>query len=521
MQTKKTTFQRFLTTVERLGNVLPHPVTLFAILCLVVLGVSQIADWIDLQVLDPRPEGSKNRAENGLITAIGLISPEGIRLIFKNLVTNYTSFAPLGTVLVTMLAVGVAEYSGMLTAFIRGLVLKAPDRLITFAVVFAGILSNTASELGYVVLIPLGGYVFISKGRHPLAGMAAAFAGVSGGYSANLFIGTIDPLLSGITQEAARLIAPDYTTHAAINWYFMMISTVLISTIGTFVTEKIVEPNLGEYDPKYSQNIDTDNAMAPLTSSEKRGLMYAGLTVILLAIIAAITILPSWGILRDPVTGDALKSPFMKGIVTWIFIFFFFPAVVYGKVVGSIKSDKDVIEGMTKAMSRMGLYMVLVFFAAQFIAFFKWSNLGTILAVSGANLMQSMEITGPGIFVPFILMCCFVNLMLGSASAQWAVTAPIFVPMLMLIGYAPEVIQAAYRIGDSTTNIITPMMSYFGLILAFAEEFDKRMRIGTIISTMLPYSMLFIVFWTILFYLWVFVLGMPVGPDAPTYFQMQ
>lgn len=518
MKTKTNFFQKFLKGVERLGNILPHPVTLFAILCVLVLMISQITDWIDLQVLDPRPEGAKNRSDDGLIKAIGLLTPEGIRLIFKNLVHNYTSFAPLGTVLVTMLAVGVAEYSGMLTAFIRGLVLKAPDRLITFAVVFAGILSNTASELGYVVLIPLGGYVFISKGRHPLAGMAAAFAGVSGGYSANLFIGTIDPLLSGITQEAARLIAPDYTTHAAINWYFMIISTFLISIIGTFVTEKIVEPNLGTYEPEFSQNIDSKNAMAPLTSAEKKGLLYSGIAVLILAIIAAITIIPSWGILRDPITGDALKSPFMKGIVTWIFIFFLIPSIVYGKITGTIKTDKDVIDGMTKAMSTMGLYMVLVFFAAQFIAFFKWSNLGTILAVSGANLMESMNITGPGIFIPFILMCGFVNLMLGSASAQWAVTAPIFVPMLMLVGYSPEVIQAAYRIGDSTTNIITPMMSYFGLILAFAENFDKRTKIGTIISTMLPYSLLFIIAWSILFYLWVFVFGLPVGPDAPTYF---
>lgn len=516
--TKKDFFQKFLKFVEKLGNILPHPVTLFAILCLLVLIISQVADWIDLQVLDPRPEGAKGRSLDGYIKAVGLLSPEGIRLIFLKLVNNYTSFAPLGTVLVTMLAVGIAEYSGMLRAFIRGLVLKAPDRLVTFAVVLAGILSNTASELGYVVLVPLGGYIFISKGRHPLAGMAAAFAGVSGGYSANLFIGTVDPLLSGITQEAARLISSDYTTHAAINWYFMMASTFLISIVGTFVTEKIVEPSLGPYESEFSESIDQKDAMSPLNKLEKKGLFYAGLTVGVIAILAALTIVPEWGILRNPVTGEALKSPFMKGIVVWIFIFFLFPSIVYGRVTGSIKSDKDVVDGMSKSMSQMGLYMVLVFFAAQFIAFFKWSNLGAILAVSGANLIQSMEIAGPIIFIPFILMCCFINLMLGSASAQWAVTAPIFIPMLMLVGYSPEVIQAAYRIGDSTTNIITPMMSYFGLILAFAESFDKRIRIGTIISTMLPYSIVFVLCWTLLFYIWVFALGLPVGPDAPTYF---
>ncbi len=515
---KQTTFQKFLKLVEKLGNILPHPVTLFAYLCLIILVVSQIAEWCDLTVLDPRPEGAKGRDASGVIKAIGLLNAEGIRKIFTKLVKNFTNFAPLGTVLVTMLAVGVAEYSGLLTAFIRGLVLKAPSRLITFTVVLAGILSNTASELGYVVLVPLGGYIFISKGRHPIAGMAAAFAGVSGGYSANLFIGTVDPLLSGITQEAARLIAPEYTTHAAINWYFMAVSTIMISVVGTYVTEKVVEPNLGDYDDSHADDIDQKGAMDPLTNDEKNGLKWASLSILLLVGIAAVTILPSWGILRDPVTGNALKSPFMKGIVAWIFIFFMIPSIVYGKITGKIKSDKDVIEGMSQAMAKMGMYMVLVFFAAQFIAFFKWTNLGTIFAVGGANLIQEIGLTGPLIFIPFIIMCCLVNLMLGSASAQWAVTAPIFVPMLMLVGYSPEVIQAAYRIGDSTTNIITPMMSYFGLILAFAEKFDKRIRIGTIISTMLPYSLMFVVAWTILFYVWVFAFGLPVGPNAPTYF---
>lgn len=518
MEENSNLFQKFLKTVERLGNVLPHPVTLFAILCGLILIIGQFADWIDLSVIDPRPEGAKGRSASGIIEAVGLLNAEGIRKLFKNLVTNFTGFAPLGAVLVTMLAVGVAEYSGMLTALVRGIVLKAPDRLVTFAVVFAGIISNTASELGYVVLVPLGGYIFISKGRHPLAGMAAAFAGVSGGYSANLFIGTVDPILSGITQEAARLISPEYTTHPAINWYFMLISTFLIAVIGSFVTEKIVEPNLGAYDDSYAEDVDQKNAMKPLTSQEKKGLKWAFVTIFGLGIIAALTIVPEWGILRDPVTGDALRSPFMRGIVAWIFIFFLIPSIVYGRITGTIKTDEDVIKGMSSAMSKLALYMVLVFFAAQFIAFFSWTNLGTIFAVSGANAMQAMGLTGPLIFIPFIFICGLVNLMLGSASAQWAVTAPIFVPMLMLVGYSPEVIQAAYRIGDSTTNIITPMMSYFGLILAFAESFDKRIRIGTIISTMLPYSILFMLGWSALFYIWVFVCGLPVGPGAPTYF---
>ncbi len=518
-KSKKGFFSKFLKSVETLGNILPHPVTLFAIFCVLILVVSQFCEWIDLSVIDPRPEGAKGRSADGIISAIGLLNAEGIRKIFLNLVKNFTNFAPLGTVLVAMLAVGVAEYSGLLTAFIRSIVLRAPDKLITFAVVFAGILSNTASELGYVVLVPLGGYIFLAKNRHPIAGMAAAFAGVSGGYSANLFIGTLDPLLAGITEEAARLIAPDYSVHAAVNWYFMMVSSIVVAVVGTLVTEKIVEPNLGKYDDsRGDDDIDASEAIKPLSDVEKKGLKWALVTTFALGIIAAITIIPEWGILRDPVTKSALKSPFLKGIITWIFIFFFIPSIVFGKVVGTIKSDRDVINGMTHAMERLGMYMVLVFFAAQFIAFFKWTNLGAISAVSGASFMQSMGLTGPLIFIPFILMCCFVNLMLGSASAQWAVTAPIFVPMLMLIGYSPEVIQAAYRIGDSSTNIITPMMSYFGLIYSFAEKFDRKIGIGTLVSTMLPYSIFFVVFWSALFYFWVFVLGLPVGPGSPTFY---
>jgi aminobenzoyl-glutamate transport protein len=349
--------------------------------------------------------------------------------------------------------------------------------------------------------------------------MAAAFAGVSGGYSANLLIGTVDPLLAGITEEAAQLIDPGYTVHPAVNWYFMMVSTFLITAVGTLVTHRIVEPKLGRYDDSRAEpNVRDDRSMEPLSRREVRGLAWAGLAVLGLIGLILLAILPEWGVLRNPATGDILDSPFLRGMVALIFVFFFVPGVVFGRVTGTMRSDRDVIDGMAGAMSALGLYIVLVFFASQFVAFFGWTNLGGIVAVTGADLLQAIGLTGPLVFVPFILMCCFVNLMLGSASAQWAITAPIFVPMLMLIGYSPEVIQAAYRIGDSTTNIITPMMSYFGLILAFAARFDRQLGIGTIIATMLPYTIAFLTGWILLFYLWVFVLGMPVGPEAPTYY---
>jgi aminobenzoyl-glutamate transport protein len=512
-------FSRFLDGVEWLGNLLPHPVALFALFAFTVVVVSGIAGWLEVAVDDPRPPGSRGRDPSGMIRAISLMSGDGLRRIVTELVTNFTSFVPLGTVLVAMLGVGVSEKSGMLQAAVRALVLKSPPHLITASVVAAGVLSNTASEMGYVVLVPLAAVLFHAMGRHPMAGLAAAFAGVSGGYSANLLIGTVDPLLAGITQEAARLIDPAYEVHPAVNWYFMMVSTLLITGVGAWVTAKIVEPKLGTYDDSHAdKSVPAHTGVEPLTDDEKRGLRWAGVSMLVVLAVLALLVVPEGAVLRNPETGDVLRSPFLKGMVAFIFVFFFIPGVVYGRVTGSMQTQRDVIDGMTNAMSSLGLYIVLVFFAAQFVAFFKWTNLGAILAVAGAELLQAIGLTGSLVFIPFILMCCFVNLMLGSASAQWAVTAPIFVPMLMLLGYAPEVIQAAYRIGDSTTNVISPMMSYFGLIVAFATRYDKRAGIGTIVATMLPYTIFFLLGWVALFYLWVFALGMPVGPETPTFY---
>lgn len=511
-------FNRFLSSVEFLGNMLPHPITLFALLCLAIVVFSGIADWFGLSAIDPRPEGARGRDPDGVIEVISLLNAAGLQKIVTSLVSNFTNFAPLGTVLVALLGVSVAEHSGLLSAALRGLVMGASERLVTFTVVFAGILSNTASELGYVVLIPLAAMIFHSLGRHPLAGLAAAFAGVSGGYSANLLLGTLDPLLAGITTPAAQMIDPSYHVGPEANWYFMMVSTFLIAGLGTFVTEKIVEPRLGTYnDDEASEPLDHN--IKHLTAIEKKGLVWAGVSFALLCCLLAITIVPANGILRHPETGLVQGSPFLKGIVAFIFVTFAVPGFVYGKVVGTMKNDVDVINGMSKSMSALGMYIVLVFFAAQFVAFFKWTNLGTIMAINGAEMLQAMQLTGPEVFVFFIFMCAVINLSLGSASAQWAATAPIFVPMLMLIGYAPETIQAAYRIGDSVSNLITPMMSYFGLILAVATKYRKDMGIGTLIATMLPYSVVFFVGWVVLFYIWVFALGLPVGPGSPTYFQ--
>jgi len=518
-ETKKSgLFSRFLSTVEWLGNLLPHPITLFALFCLFIIVFSGIAAYFGMSVPDPRPEGVKGREADGVIEVISLFSAEGLRRIVTGLVTNFTGFAPLGTVLVALLGVSVAEHSGLLSTLMRSMVMNASKRMVTVTVVFAGVVSNTASELGYVVLIPLAAMIFHSLGRHPLAGLAAAFAGVSAGYSANLLLGTVDPLLSGITEAAAQMLDPAYTVGPEVNWYFMFISTFLIAILGTFVTEKIVEPRLGTYNPKEASIELDEQSMEQVTAQEKKALKYAGLTFLILCGLLALTVVPEGGILRNQTTGEVAGSPFLRGIVAFIFITFAIPGYVFGRVAGTMRTDRDVIDAMSKSMSTMGMYIVLVFFAAQFVAFFKWTNLGTVLAVKGAALLQTLGLDGPAVFIFFIIICGMVNLSLGSASAQWAVTAPIFVPMLMIIGFAPETIQAAYRIGDSVTNVITPMMSYFGLILAVAARYKKDLGIGTLIATMLPYSIIFFIGWTTVFYLWVFVFGLPVGPGSSTYY---
>ncbi|MEM8815180.1 MAG: AbgT family transporter [Pseudomonadota bacterium] len=518
-QPNETRISRFLHVVEWLGNALPHPVTLFALFAAGVVVLSGILGYFEVSVMDPRPEGAKGRADNGLIEVVSLLNAEGLRLIVLNLVRNFVEFAPLGTVLVALLGVGVAERSGWLTALIRGMVLNAPPSLVTVIVVLAGVLSNTASEMGYVVLVPLAAVVFYSLGRHPLAGLAAAFAGVSGGYSANLLIGTVDPLLSGITTEAARLIDPEYTVDVSANWFFMIASTFLITAIGSFISLKVVEPSLGAYEgtPEGLED-DESHRMDPLSAKEKRGLWNSLWATLAFAVVMLLLVYPEGAVLRNQETGAVAGSPFLRGIVAVIFVYFLLVGIVYGRTVGTIRNDRDVINAMAHAMSTLGLYIALVFFAAQFVKFFGWTNLGSITAVAGASFLQGIGLTGPIVFFLFILVCAFINLMLGSASAQWAVTAPIFVPMLMLLGYSPEVIQAAYRIGDSSTNIITPMMSYFGLIMAFVAKYEPKAGVGTLIAMMLPYSVAFLTIWSVFFFLWTFVIGLPVGPASPTYY---
>jgi aminobenzoyl-glutamate transport protein len=489
-----------LGVIERGGNALPHPASLFAILALVVIVASGIAASTGLEVTHP--------GTGEIIRPVSLLSVAGLHRILTQMVTNFTSFAPLGTVLVAMLGIGVMEGSGLIGSALRLLVLSAPAHLLTFVIVFAGVLSNTASEVGYVLLVPLAGMIFLAAGRHPIAGLAAAFAGVSGGYSANLLLGTVDPLLSGLTEEAARIVDSAYKVNPACNYYFMVVSTFFITATGTWVTEKLVEPRLGTY-----EGDEKPETIEQLNAPERRGLWWALGASILFVLVLLLGTVPAGGFLRNPETGGLLHSPFLSGIVAFIFLGGSAAGIAYGVGAGTIRSDADVMRGMGKQMSTLGGYLVLVFFAAQFVAYFNWTNLGLIVAVKGAEGLKASGLGGIPLMLGFVLISAFINLFMGSASAKWAVMAPVFVPMLMLLGYTPELTQAAYRIGDSSSNIIAPMMSYFALIVAFFERYDKRSWIGTVVATMLPYTIAFLVVWSALLIVWM-LLDLPVGPGA-------
>lgn len=503
MNGKKGLINRSLSIVEKIGNALPHPATLFFLFALGVVVISWIVSFFDLSVVHP--------GTGETVTPVNLMSVEGLHFILTTMVDNFTGFAPLGTVLVSMLGIGIAESSGLIGTSLRLLVISAPKKLLTFVLVFAGILSNTASEVGYVLLVPLGAIIFLAVGRHPIGGMAATFAGVSGGYSANLLLGTIDPLLAGLSQEAANIIQEGYKVSAAANYYFMVVSTFVIAITGTWVTEKLVMPRLGEYTGN-----EKPEELKKINDTERRGLRFALIASVLLAVFILAGLIPEQGYLRDPQTGDILHSPFMDGIVAFIFIGAGILGIAYGIGAGTYKNDTMVMKGMGKAMETLGIYIVLVFFAAQFVAYFKETNLGLIFAIEGAEVLKSSGLGDIPLMLAFIFLSGLINMVMGSASAKWAIMAPVFIPMFMLLGYSPELVQATYRVGDSVTNIISPMMSYFALIVAFMEKYDNKAGIGTVISTMLPYTITFTIVWSILLIIWI-ILGIPLGPDAGLY----
>ena len=510
-------YNRWLNGIEAVGNKLPHPVALFAGLALIIVVLSAILSATGLSATGELISGGELKEQT--VTVVSLLTKDGLAYMLTNCVSNFTTYAPLGMVLVAMLGVGVAEQSGLINTLLKRTVTVTPAKLITPVVVFLGVMSNIASDAGYVILIPLGAMIFRAYGRHPLAGLAAAFAGVSGGFSANLLIGTLDPLLAGISQAAASIIDPGYEVAVMGNYWFMFASTFLITILGTIITDKIVEPRLGKYTGEVHG--EEDLSLTTITDLEKKGLRNAGFAALAFVLVIALACIPETSFMRNEngqIFGSP-ASPFVNGIVTLITFLFMIPGAVYGKTVGTFTKDNGVCNAMSKAMSTMGSFLALAFVSSQFINYFNYTKLGTIIALAGASFFKSAEIGLIPLVIIFVLFSAFLNLFMGSASAKWNILAPVFVPMFMLLGYSPELCQLAYRIGDSSTNLITPLMTYFAVIIVFAQKYDKKAGIGTLTATMLPYSLTFLVCWTIFFVLWLTV-GLPIGIDASVLYMM-
>ncbi len=501
---KKGFVNKALDFIERAGNKLPDPAILFFVLMLVIWVLSALFSTMTFTDIDP--SSGEAIKVNNLLTSTALAA------FLSNMVTTFTSFAPLGIVLVAMLGVGVAEHSGFINAGLKSMLSVTPKSLLTPMLILVAIVSHTATDAGYVLVIPLGGIIFYAAGRHPIAGIAAAFAGVSGGFSANFIPSGIDPLLQGFTQSAAQIINPTIQVNPLNNWYFTAASSVLIILVGWYLTDRVVEPRLKNTEVVVEDEEGT--SMEALKPREKKA-FYLATGVMLLSLVGLfLWSYPAGSALRDPDGNiSSFSAPLMKSIVPLIFIIFLIPGVVYGYVSKTYKSSKDIIEGMTKAMNDMSYYIVMAFFCALFIDAFAKSNLGALLALKGASGLKAMNMPAEITIVGIIMLTASVNLFIGSASAKWALIAPIMVPMLMQLGISPDLTQASYRVGDSVSNIITPLMPYFPLVVVYCQKYVKGTGIGTLVSTMLPYSIVFFILWTI-FLLVYWALGIPLGLQA-------
>ncbi|MFC4076678.1 AbgT family transporter [Salinithrix halophila] len=491
----------FLGWIEKTGNRLPHPFWLFTILSLIVIVASCLLNSLGVEMKHPDPD-------EGMIQVKSLVSDEGIRWLAKGMIDNFVGFAPLGLVTVLMFGIGLAQEVGFIQSCLRLFIMKMPGRLLTYSTVFAGIIGNLASDAAFIIIPPLAAMMFYAVGRHPLAGLAAGFAGVGSGFTANLLITPTDVLLSGIATEVASSVYKTADVTPVDNYFFMIASVPVLTLVGGLVTDKIVERRLGVY----KQEVDVD--IHELKPEEKKGLRAAGWTILIYGVLLAFTVVPEGAPLRNPETDGIVPSPFLDAIVPFTLFLFIFGAVAYGIPAGKIKNAGDIPERMANAMKDLAHYFVLIFAASQFVAYFEWSNLGLWLARSGADFIQWLGLGSIPALIGFILLQAFLNLFIFSGSAQWALMAPIFIPMLMVANqYDPALIQVAYRIADSSTNTITPLNPYIPLILTFMAKYDKRAGFGTLFSMMLPFALAFLGVWTAMLILWI-LLGLPLGPGV-------
>ncbi|MGB0906341.1 MAG: AbgT family transporter [Maricaulaceae bacterium] len=509
----------FLGWVERTGNKLPDPVFIFFYLILFLVGVSIVCKLLGVSASHPTQLDEAGAA--AVITSKSLLSADNIQKIWVEMPKTFTHFHPLGYVLVVMLGAGVAERSGLFASSIRQAVRGAPNFLLTPVVALVAMLSNHAADAGYVVMIPLAGILFASAGRHPMAGIAAAFAGVSGGFSANIAPGQLDALLFGITEASVEGsgLTTDWTMNIAGNWFFIAALMFIYLPVIWYVTDKIVEPRLGKWTPTGDQARDYGDEDKPLTAAESKGLRAAGLAILgVCALWAAMTFAPGTPLLADEGAPAGqpwyvTATPFFKSLVAGFMVLFLAAGWAYGKAAGTIKDHRGLVDMMAEAMKDMGYYLVLAFAAAHFVAMFNWSNLGIITAIHGAGAIENSGLPLPAVIGLIVIFAAILNLFVGSASAKWALLAPVLVPMLMLLGLSPEAATAAYRVGDGATNIITPLMVYFPLILVFARRWQKDFGLGSLTAMMIPYSIWMLITGVILIVIWI-ALGLPLGAGA-------
>ena len=507
VQAKKSLMDRFLNWIERAGNKLPDPVSLFVLLSIIVLVLSAVLGSAGVSAVHP---GTGKE-----IKIVNLLSVSGFRMMWSKAVSNFANFAPLGMVLVCVIGSGVAEKSGFLAAFMQKMLGDAAPAIVTFVIIFIGINGNVAGDAAFVVLPPVAGVIFLSMGRHPLLGVFCGFASVAAGFCANVMLGMSDSLAYGFTEAAAKMIDPNYQQSPTINYYFLVVSCFLLALVGTFVTERIMAPRFAGSDlTKY----ELDESIREMTDQKKKAVNKALLAALITLVVIVLMCVGSDPLLGDPKTHSIMdpKSPFMTGIILMVTLVLFVPGVVYGFASGKYHNDKDMWADISQAFKDISSYIVLCFFCAQFTSYFAWSNIGVVLAINGAEGLKNAGITGLPLIFGLIIVSCIINMFIGSASAKWAILAPVMVPMMMLMGYDPALTQVAYRIGDSLTNPLSPLFSYFPLILGFARKYEKNIGMGTIIANMIPYSFSFAIAWAILLAVWV-IFDLPLGPGGGIY----
>ena len=511
----RSVLQKVLDGIEVAGNKVPHPVIIFLILIAFIMALSAIFQAAGSTVTFEQAQIGADEPVTVTVAARSLLDADGLRFVFTSPVANFNNFGVVGVIVVAMIGVGMAEEVGLIASFIKRLVKVTPPRAITFIIVLLGVLSSIATDAGYLVLIPLSAAVFLSLGRHPLAGLAAAFAGVGGGFAVNMLITPVDGMLAEITNEAIT----DPANHVSItgNLYFGIVSTLLVTVVVTLLTEKFVEPRLGTYHASEGPETADEAPSGELSPQERNGLRWAfwgflGTLVVVLALA-----LPPNAVLRNPETGSLIEdSPLLNSIIFLILVFFFVMGLCYGKGAGTITGSMDVINPMVKTISGLSGLIFLLLVISQFIAYFNFSNLGTIAAVNMADALENANLSTVWLILGLVAMTAIIDIFIGGVVPKWAIFAPVFVPLFIQLGISPDLAMAAYRVGDSPVNVATPLMPYFALIVIFAERYRRKVGVGSVISLMLPYTVVLLVAWSALLVVW-YLLGIPLGPGASIY----